>query len=295
MLFAAIPYCYLFYLVAVCVFELYVVIMSRFLNSAVWGNIKDKWIVISGATDGIGKEIALQLAEKGQKLLVLGRNEEKLRNLKEEIDKITKKEDICQTAVFDFSHENDFSTLPDVPIGMLINNAGVSADHPEFFYDEPRMTDIITVNNINLLKLTKHCVPRMGENTYLINIGSGLADTVAPLMATYSASKAFVKHFSHSIHFELLQKKIFCQYVAPNMVSTKMSKCKPSFFSPSAKTFAEAFIKSIGAHYTISPYIPHVLQNILLKFIPSNVLGTLMFGAMSKTRTKALEKKAKND
>lgn len=293
-MFFAILTCLFMYIAFKVIFELTLVIVSRRVNNLVWTNIKDKYVFITGATDGIGKAIALKLAEMDQKLVLIGRNEQKLQETRNAIIKITKKEDFCVTANYDFSEEQDFSNLPDLPIGMLINNAGVSSEHPEFIQDEKDAMKIIKVNNLNLVKLTQICVPKMGPNTYIINISSGLADNASPLLAAYAASKAFVKHFSRSIHYELIHRQIFCQYVSPNMVSSKMTKIRPSFFAPSAEDFASAFVCTIGSHYRVSPYLPHTLQNIMTSFIPSTLVGIFMYRSLLKTRTKAIEKKMKN-
>lgn len=274
-------------------YEISLVIMSRIVNSLIWKNVGEKYVIISGATDGIGKAIAMQLAKKGKKLLLIGRNPEKLEIVQKEALAHLKKSESCLIAIHDFSTEQDFSQLPDIEIGMLINNAGVSAEHPEFIEEESKSTEMITVNNINLVKLTQACIPKMKPHSYIINIGSSFADLETPLMASYSATKAFVKHFTHSIFFELAHKKIFCQYVAPGMVSSKMSKVRPSFFTPTTETFASAFVSTIGSHYRISPYMPHTIQNILLSFIPSNLIGTFMYGHLLKIRTLAIAKKLK--
>lgn len=274
-------------------YEITLVIISRCVNFLIWKNVGDKFVIISGATDGIGRAIALQLAKKGKKLLLLGRNPEKLANVQKEALVHLKKEENCLTAVYDFSTEQDFSQLPEIPIGILINNAGVSAEHPEFIEEETQSVQMINVNNLNLVKLTQACIPRMKEFSYIINIGSGFADLDTPLMASYSATKAFVKQFSRSIFLELAPKKIFVQYVAPNMVSTKMTKTRPTFFTPSAETFASAFVSTIGSHNTISPYMPHTIQNLLLSFLPRIVFGPFVRNYMLKIRTAAISKKLK--
>ncbi|KRH93419.1 17 beta-hydroxysteroid dehydrogenase type 3 [Pseudoloma neurophilia] len=289
----AIINCFVAYAVYHFVFEISLVLISRMLNSVVWVNVGQRFVLITGSTDGIGKAIALKLAQKGKKLLLLGRNSEKLEAVRKEALVHLKKEEYVITAQYDFSTEQDFSNLPDVPIGMLINNAGLSSEHPEFIEEESNAIKMININNINLVKLTQNIIPKMAQDSYIINIGSGLASMETPLLAAYSATKAYVKHFSHSIYFELAHKKIFCQYVAPNLVSTKMTKVRSSFFTPTAETFADAFVKTIGSHYRISPYLPHTLQNIVLGLLPSNFIGTFFYGRNLKIRTKAIAKKLK--
>lgn len=284
-----IQYCIL-YILAKFAYELSLVYISRIMNSTIWKNIGQRYILITGATDGIGKEVALCLAKKKKKLIIMGRNIEKLTKTKEEILKYTE----CIVVEKDFSIEQNFDDLPDVEIGMLINNAGISVDHPMPFTQEPKLEQMIYVNNLNLVKLTKVIIIKMKEFSYVINISSGLGEIPSPLLSVYSGTKGFVNSWSNSLHFELKPLKIHVQSVVPMMVCTKMTKIrKPTLFCPSAKTFAESLVNTIGSHYIISPYVPHLIQRILLSAFPGTLIGILMNFFHTKIQNLAIKKKIK--
>lgn len=272
------------------IYELFNLIIARFMNYKVWNKLNDKFIIITGATDGIGKEIAILLAKKNKNLILFGRNENKMNLLIENIKKYNIK---YYKILKDFSVEQNFNDLPQVPIGMLINNAGMSQEFPEFLEDEKNATKIIMINNLNLVKLTQKVLKIMKSDSYLINIGSTVSEFPCPLLSVYSASKAFVKQFSESLKEENLSKNIFTIHFSPNFVSTKMSRVKPSFFVPTAQVYANCLVNSIWQNNVV-PFFPHLLQNTFLFFVPNRIIGIAMLHRGLMIRKKALDKKLKN-
>lgn len=264
--------------------------ISRVLNSRVWKNIQGRWILITGATDGIGKEIALILARKKQNLIIMGRNSAKLEETCKEIQKHTK----CKIILKDFSVEQSFDDLFTDNIGMLINNVGVSSEHCKDFVDEDRISQIINVNNLNTIKLTQAVLRKMQKRSYIINLGSKVADFPSPLLSVYSASKKMIKSWSNSLSYELNHKFVHVEYVNLNFIATKMSKIrKANLFAPSPHDFAKSLLESIGTFNENTPYLFHLLANGFLFFIPSFVLGYVMLLRNSMVKEAALRKKSK--
>ncbi|KAF7682910.1 Very-long-chain 3-oxoacyl-CoA reductase [Astathelohania contejeani] len=268
--------------------------ISRLLNFRIWKRIKGKWIIITGATDGIGKELAKNLARRKFNLIILGRNVNKLEEMEEEI----KKEGVeCRTVLVDFTRESDFEFLKEkLDIGMLINNVGCSSDHPKFLIEEDKIRDIVNINIKNTYILTKKVLTKMMEvnNGVVLNIGSFTGDFPSPLLSVYSSSKAMIKAWSKSLHYEMKPYKIHVECMNTGYVATKMSKIKtPSFFVPTPKTYADNILRTFGTMSVSIPYFPHVLCYIGIILIPDFVMGIGVFFTLFRTRKKAIGKERK--
>ncbi|KAJ9635796.1 hypothetical protein H2201_000210 [Coniosporium apollinis] len=235
---------------------------------------KGSWAVVTGASDGIGKEFSLQLAAKGFNVLLISRTQSKLDSLAQDISSKYGVE--TKTYAMDFARNDDrdyqnlshiLSDLPDVSI--LVNNVGLSHSIPVPFAQTPEdeMNDIITINCIGTLRMTKLVAP------ILIQRKRGLILTMAsfggvlptPLLATYSGSKAFLQHWSSALGSELAPYNVKVQLVQSYLVTSAMSKIKrPSMMVPTPKQFVRAALGKIGRSggasgiaYTCAPYWSH--------------------------------------
>jgi 17beta-estradiol 17-dehydrogenase / very-long-chain 3-oxoacyl-CoA reductase len=172
------------------------------------------WAVVTGATDGIGKAYAELLAKRGFKVVLIGRNPEKLLSTSADITKINSNVEI-RTVVADFG-SSDLSlydkiedSLRDLDIGVLVNNVGVGNDHPEYFTEFPGgSTAISNMLNVNCLAGTMMCwkvLPGMVERKRgaIINVSSFSGTFPMPLLSVYSATKAYLDFF-----FEIIKPRI---------------------------------------------------------------------------------------
>jgi 17beta-estradiol 17-dehydrogenase / very-long-chain 3-oxoacyl-CoA reductase len=159
------------------------------------------WALVTGATDGIGKAFAYQLASKGLNLVLVSRNHNKLKTVLKEIQA-----DFPYTHIkivpLDFS--NDLSPgirlveeeIKGLDIGILINNVGITYPSARFFHevDENVWMNIVKVNVEGTTRITKAVLPGMIERKRgaIVNIGSGAAIVVPshPLFTIYAATKA---------------------------------------------------------------------------------------------------------
>lgn len=258
------------------------------------------WAVVTGCTDGIGKAIAEQLASKGFKLLLISRSADKLQQLKTELSGA---KDI-RTLPVDFSSAtaNDFAKLrkefEEIEIGILVNNVGVSYEHPDLFHDVAIETHraILTVNCSTMVELTHAVLPGMLQRKKgaIINVGSLLGTVPTALLATYGASKAFSDNFSQAIAKEYGNKGIVIQSCLPGMVSTKMSRAKRSVAIPSATDFAKAALRNVGSQPVRSvPFLPHAVQSFFIDVLPSFAVENGLWNIHSDLRRRALKKKGK--
>lgn len=235
---------------------------------------KGTWAVVTGASDGMGKEYALQLANKGFNLVLVSRTASKLVTLAKEIE--TKCPSVkCQTLAMDFSRDDqaDYAKLAalvkDLDVGILINNVGQSHAYPVPFTltSEKEMRDIITINCMGTLEVTRIIAPKMQaqKRGLILTMGSfgGLLPT--PLLATYSGSKAFLQQWSTSLGAELKKDNVDVNFVVSYLVASAMSKIrKPSATIPNPRNFVKATLAKINVAggsrnvaYTSTPFWSH--------------------------------------
>ena len=120
------------------------------------------WTIVTGGTDGIGLEYARQLAQQGQDIIIVGRNETKLSKVKVEIESLGRS---CRTIKADLSVQNEINQAAksvgklcdELDIGMLVNNAGVSYAHMDYYHDlSVDMLDrLVDVNCSALMMITQ--------------------------------------------------------------------------------------------------------------------------------------------
>ena len=187
-----------------------------------------KYVLITGASSGIGKEFAKQFAKHGYNLLLVARRLELLQSLKEELLKeyncnveILAK-DICEDckAVYDYCVNNDFK------ISVLVNNAGFG-DYGRFIdSDIDKYMEMIELNNKALVALTYYFIKDMKESGYghIINVGSVASFMPGPYMAVYYATKAFVLSFSLALREELKNDNIHVSVLCPAPTKTDFWK-----------------------------------------------------------------------
>ncbi|KAI9775047.1 MAG: hypothetical protein M1839_001599 [Geoglossum umbratile] len=272
---------------------------------------KGSWAAITGASDGIGKEFALQLASKGFNVVLVSRTESKLKALAREIE--AKHADI-QTKILamDFAKNNDedynrLAALVDgLDVAVLINNVGKSHDIPVPFLLTPtqEMNDIITINCVGTLKVSQTIAPGMVQRRrgLILTMGSfgGLLPT--PLLATYSGSKAFLQQWSTALGSELKPHGVQVELVLSYLVTSSMSKIRrPSLFIPNPKNFVRAVLGKIGRTggaqgiaYTSTPYWSHGIMHWALETFAglSNAFVVNRNGAMHESiRKRALKKR----
>lgn len=115
-------------------------------------------------------------------------------------------------------------------MGVLVNNAGASYDHPELFTNvsEEVLAKILQLNVAGVTGVARAVLPGMMERRkgVLINISSLTAAIPSPYLAVYAASKAYIDKFSADLATEAAPRGVTVQCVLPGAVATKMSKIK---------------------------------------------------------------------
>ena len=209
-------------------------------------NFKNKKILVTGATGGIGDSIVKKFLSLDASVLGTGTNNEKLEALKKNYPKIeTVKFDISEHEKIDDFIENVFSKLGGLDI--LINNAGITKDNLSLRMKNDEWQKIIDINLSSTFYLCKSAIKKMLKNKYgrIVNITSIVGHTGNIGQANYSASKAGVVAMSKSLAIEYAKKNILVNCVSPGFIQTKMTD-----------------------------KISEEMKNTLLSRIPMNKLGT---------------------
>lgn len=261
-----------------------------------------QWGIVTGATDGIGKALAMELARKGQNVVLMSRTQKRLEEVRDEILAKCPKVQVKVLAV-DFnkieepavrqSIERLIAEIEDV--GVLFNNVGVSYDFPQYFGELPddRIESLITLNVTASTIMTKLVLPGMAQRKRgaIVNVSSGSARLNVPLLAEYSATKRYIEQFSLCLAGEYKSKNVHIQCHTPMFVSTKLAKIRhASFTVPSPTTYARASVAKLGHETLVSPYWPHALQIWFYESLPTALFGKLSTVSHLSLRKRALKK-----
>ncbi|MDN3723021.1 SDR family NAD(P)-dependent oxidoreductase [Aequorivita sp. SDUM287046] len=191
----------------------------------------NKTVFITGATSGIGMATARVFAKNGMRLILCGRREDRLKNISEELSKITE----VHTLKFDVRHKEEvFSAIQSLPkqfseIDILINDAGNA--HGMETIDQGNVDDwdaMLDINVKGMLYVSKAILPQMiaRKSGHIINIGSTAGKEVYPRGNVYCASKYAVDALTQGMRIDLNGKGIKVGAINPGLVQTEFSEVR---------------------------------------------------------------------
>ena len=188
-------------------------------------NLKDKKVLITGSTGGIGYNLVKTFSDLGAIILATGTNKEKLDKLKNEFKNIK----IKQFKLNEHSKIEDFigSCHEDMKgLDVLINNAGITSDNISLRMSEEEWKKVIDINLTSTFLMCKHAIKKMLKNKYgkIINITSIVGHTGNLGQSNYAASKAGIIGFSKSLAIEYAKKKININCISPGFIRTEMTE-----------------------------------------------------------------------
>ena len=192
----------------------------------------NKTVLITGATSGIGLGCARKFAQNGDRLILTGRNEQRLNEIRKEL---TEKGAEVLTLAFDVRNrevaEKLMTELPEEwkKIDVLVNNAGLALGlDPEYEGNLDEWETMIDTNIKGLLTMTRLVVPGMVERNsgHIINIGSVAGDAAYAGGNVYCATKAAVKALTDGLRMDVINTAIRVTNLKPGLVETNFSNVR---------------------------------------------------------------------
>jgi len=246
-----------------------------------------EWGVVTGATDGIGKAYAFELARQGLNVLIISRTESKLVEMAKEIKDKYNSVKVDHLAI-DYSNFNEAAResvkrkLSDLDVGVLVNNVGMSYPFTKYFHElnDDEIGGLVELNVNSTVWMTRVALGDEKTNGMvkrrrgaIVNTSSGAGRMTSPLLAEYSGAKSFIEKFSQGLKAELSPFNIHVQVQAPLFVATKLAKIrKTSLTVPSPAQYARCAAARIGFEDTVSPWWAHALQLWAIRQLPERVV-----------------------
>ena len=232
------------------------------------------YAVITGASSGIGKELAYRLSEKGYDLVLVARRLDRLNKIKKDL--ASKGNDI-KLFNLDLHNLDNCSKLMEgissLNVELFINNAGYGQVGETSSIETSNELAMIDLNIKTLHFLTKKYL-EIFSTGIIVNISSMAAFLPTPLMASYAATKAYVYSFSQAINYELkkAKKDIRVLTVAPGPVKTEFAEvanANPKMKGITVEKCVKAIIKGIEKKKKlIIPGTTLKITRLLLRFLP---------------------------
>ena len=246
---------------------------------------RDSWVVITGASDGIGKGYAFEFARRGFNIVLVGRNEEKLGKVAQEL-KAAVPQVQTRIVVADFSQaykegfaEDIHSQVKGLDVSILINNAGVyvAGDHLQ---NVPSQTiiNVVMTNCLSHALITRAFLPQLAARTNrsaIINLSSIAGSVPVSYITIYSATKAFLDFLSRGNAYE--HPNIDTLSLKPAFISTKMIDYKKASLDIiTVDEFIPLSLRKLG-HVTHSiGHWKHILQWVIFVSYPEFLRGDMV-------------------
>lgn len=251
------------------------------------------YALITGASSGIGKELAKLLAKRKYNLIIVARRVDRLEKLKRELEKKYKIKVVVKES--DLSKPNNCYSLYEemkiYPVEVLINNAGFGKIGK--FQDIPLDAELEMIQtNITALHILTKLFVQEKEKGYILNVASMAGFQPGPMMAAYGATKAYVLNFSLSVNYELrkFHKKIYITALCPGPVDTEFNKVANADFNLSSISPRQCAIEGLEGLFKkkdrVVPGNSMKLLRIASKLAPTKLILPIEYSIQTKKNPK---------
>lgn len=243
-------------------------------------------VLITGASPGIGRDMAIEFAKRGYDLVLVARDEEKLKSVRNEI------KTNVEIIPMDISVEDNCKKLHELVgyVDILINNAGFGVFGRFIYTDLEREVQLINTNVVAVHVLTKLFLKDMTirNSGYILNVASIAGHLPGPLMAAYYSSKHYIYTLSSSINEELKKDKINVKIgtLNPGPVRTNFNNVANVKFD--LKSLSSEFVarytvdKILKGKTDITPGFTIKIVRILSKFVPNSILNKFVYKSQKR-------------
>ncbi len=246
--------------------------------------------LITGASSGIGKEVALYLSDLGYDIIIVGRNDSKLREIRNMVK--TKVEIVKMDLTERVNCWKLHEMYKKEPIEVVVNNAGFGLHGLVTETDLEKDLDMIDLNITAVHMLTKLFLDDMKKRNmgYILNVSSIAGFMPGPLMAEYYATKIFVTSYTRAINTELKKEGIDVHVccLCPGPTKTNFNKVAKVEFG--VKPYSAEFVAEYGINKmfeektVIVPGIKMKIVHIASKILPSSLMSNLAYIMQKKKR-----------
>ncbi|KAF3939989.1 hypothetical protein ABW19_dt0201561 [Dactylella cylindrospora] len=265
------------------------------------------WALVTGSSDGIGKELATLLASKGFNIVLHGRTPQKLANLSQQLESsypgIKTKSLMVDAADLPADFEKIVNrVLGDISITILINCAGGVFGAVPLIYvplAERSASEVDRIINFNIrfmTHLTRIVLPRMTQLGLIINISS-LSYSGLPLVQVYSSTKSYLNTLSTALSVELAATEKNIEVLCMPLGAVTGTPGNPeggSSMSPDSKTIAKAILGRVGCgRRMVVPYWFNSIEAFSLSLMPDAMYPAVVTGLMVDLKAKEVERLAK--
>jgi 3-oxoacyl-[acyl-carrier protein] reductase len=226
-------------------------------------NHSNKIALVTGASKGIGAEIAYSLAKEGAVVIVnYFKSEKEAEDILNKIKEISPRSIKIKADVSNFDEVNKM--INEIisnfgKIDILINNTGITRDRTLMKMTQKEWKDVIDTNLNGVFNCTRLALPYMFENSKVINISSVLAFTGSFGQSNYAAAKAAILGFTKSAALELARKKITVNAIAPGYIRTSMTDAIPKEYK--IEKLNQTLLKKIGEPKDVADAVLFLLKN----------------------------------
>jgi len=254
-----------------------------------------RWALVTGASSGLGAEMARSLARRGSNLILTARSQQRLDELASDLGRVN---GIAARAIAeDLSAPGGSARLLEsvaalgVPVELLVNNAGFGSAGPLATRDGERETAMVRLNVEAVVALTRGLLGPMleAQRGGVINVASTAAFQPVPYMATYAATKSFVLSFTLALATELEGSGVHAMAFCPGPVETGFQEAagiqRPGLSAAvlSANRSVEGALHAFERGRTL--YVPGVVntaQTLAARVVPRGVLSWAAVRAMRR-------------